>query len=156
MANALDGSGIELAIVGRGWPHLNGWKVVDDFVPESRLAKEIDAASVVLLPYTRYYQSGIALRALEQGRATVGFNTPFLESIMTGKFSGCAVDGALGYAGIVSAIMTYIDDNESASDAFDNYRGEVVNDWRNWAVRNHYIPSPGPRDGARKIEVRRE
>lgn len=61
-----------LEIWGRGWPEVEGWAVHDGYVSESRLDELIGTSLAVLIPYRRFYQSGIALRAVESFRPFVG------------------------------------------------------------------------------------
>ncbi|GAB5077192.1 glycosyltransferase [Arthrobacter sp. AD-310] len=62
----------ELEVVGRGWPSIAGWKVDARFVPEAELNELIRSSDAVVIPYKRFYQSGIAVRALELGTPIVG------------------------------------------------------------------------------------
>lgn len=66
------GGAVALEIHGRGWPPVPGWTTVDGFVSESRLDELIRSAAVVLVPYRRVFQSGIAVRAVELGTPFVG------------------------------------------------------------------------------------
>jgi glycosyltransferase involved in cell wall biosynthesis len=75
-------------ILGRGWPRISGWDVTDRFLSESELDQVIASAGAVLLPYQRYWQSGIAVRALEAGVPIVGASTPFLRDLMGDDDSG--------------------------------------------------------------------
>ncbi|MCL9664418.1 hypothetical protein L2091_04150 [Curtobacterium albidum] len=59
-------------ITGRGWPDVVGWDVDNRFVPESELDDLIRSASVVLIPYRRFFQSGVAVRCVEIGTPVVG------------------------------------------------------------------------------------
>ncbi|MEO5313660.1 hypothetical protein PV772_05965 [Pseudarthrobacter sp. CC12] len=61
-----------LEIVGRGWPAVSGWTVVARFVPEDELDQLISTSDAIIIPYRRFYQSGIAIRALEQAVPIVG------------------------------------------------------------------------------------
>jgi len=61
-----------LEVVGRRWPPIDGWAVTDEFVSEGRLDHLIATADVVIVPYTRFFQSGIAIRSLELGTPAVG------------------------------------------------------------------------------------
>ncbi|MFS0729012.1 hypothetical protein ABC270_02915 [Curtobacterium sp. 1P10AnD] len=61
-----------LEVIGRGWPAVDGWVVRDAFVEEAALDELIAAAGVVLVPYRRFYQSGVAIRSLELGTPAVG------------------------------------------------------------------------------------
>ena len=62
----------DLEVHGRGWPAIEGWKVVEGFVTELQLDELVAGSAVVLIPYKRFYQSGIAIRALEMGTPFVG------------------------------------------------------------------------------------
>ncbi|MFJ3384356.1 MULTISPECIES: hypothetical protein [unclassified Curtobacterium] len=67
-----DNPGLVYSITGRGWPEVTGWEVEERFVPEEELDELIRGASVVLIPYRRFFQSGIAVRCLELGTPVVG------------------------------------------------------------------------------------
>jgi hypothetical protein len=77
-----------LRIAGRGWPDLPGWDVTSEFLAEEQLLDELAAATVVLLPYEHYFQSGIATRAFEQGVPVVGRPHEFLESLFGSGWIG--------------------------------------------------------------------
>lgn len=62
----------DLDIVGRGWPPVEGWHVDARFVPEDELEELIVSSDTIVIPYKRFYQSGIAMRALEHGVPIVG------------------------------------------------------------------------------------
>jgi hypothetical protein len=66
------GSKYCLDIVGRGWPAVPGWNVDARFVPEDELEELILTSDAIVIPYKRFYQSGIAIRALEHGTPVVG------------------------------------------------------------------------------------
>lgn len=61
-----------LEIVGRGWPPVKGWTVDARFVSENELDELIATSDAIIIPYKRFYQSGIAIRALEQAVPIVG------------------------------------------------------------------------------------
>lgn len=71
LAQRLAGS-CRLEIVGRGWPDVEGWHVDPRFVSEPELDQLLATASALVIPYTRFFQSGIAVRALEKGVPVVG------------------------------------------------------------------------------------
>ncbi|PZF62868.1 hypothetical protein DEJ33_15295 [Curtobacterium sp. MCPF17_047] len=79
---AEDGSASHYAITGRGWPAVEGWHVDDRFVPEDELDDLIRSASVVLIPYRRFFQSGIAVRCLELGTPVVGPRNSSLRELL--------------------------------------------------------------------------
>lgn len=63
---------MDLEIHGRGWPDVTGWKKIDGFRSEFEIDQTISSSFAVLIPYQRFYQSGIAIRALELGVPSVG------------------------------------------------------------------------------------
>lgn len=66
------GSKYDLDIVGRGWPEVEGWNVDARFVTEDELDELIATSDAIVIPYKRFYQSGIAIRALEHAVPIVG------------------------------------------------------------------------------------
>lgn len=66
------GSKYDFDIVGRGWPAVKGWNVDARFVSEDELEELIVTSGAIIIPYKRFYQSGIAIRALEQSIPIVG------------------------------------------------------------------------------------
>ncbi len=66
------GSSAQLQIQGRGWPAVEGWDVVEGFVPEGQLVTMFAKSDALVIPYKNFYQSGIAIRALEAGVPFVG------------------------------------------------------------------------------------
>lgn len=91
IAPALRAGGWELTVAGRGWPQIAGWRVIDHFLTEDEFHELLRSAAAVLLPYRYYFQSGVALRALEAGIPIVGRQTGFITSILGADFPG-AVD----------------------------------------------------------------
>lgn len=69
---ALMSERLDLEIHGRGWPSIPGWTVADRFLAEQEFDELVRTASVVLVPYRRVFQSGIAVRALELGTPFIG------------------------------------------------------------------------------------
>ncbi len=61
----------DLLIRGRGWPRVPGWEVEDTFLSEQEFDASIDSAACVIVPYARFYQSGVATRCLERGTPVV-------------------------------------------------------------------------------------
>jgi glycosyltransferase involved in cell wall biosynthesis len=89
----LRGRGHRAVIAGRGWPQVEGWEVIDKFLAEDELDAWIGRSSAVLIPYQRFYQSGIAVRATELGVPVVGPRHPFLAELCGPGWPGL-VDGA--------------------------------------------------------------
>jgi hypothetical protein len=78
--------------VGRGWPAVAGWSVTDRFVAEEQLDELIRTSSAVLVPYVRFFQSGMAIRALELGTPVVGPRSSSLAELL-GADSDWLLDG---------------------------------------------------------------
>jgi GT2 family glycosyltransferase len=81
IAKHLDGSAI-FRIDGRGWPEVAGWENSSRFVPEEELEQIIASSAVILIPYRRFYQSGIAIRSLERLTPVVGPRDSSLADIL--------------------------------------------------------------------------
>lgn len=79
--------GLQTEIVGRGWPEIEGWNVRGEFVEEAQLTDLISTSSVVVIPYRRYWQSGIAIRAFEASVPVVGAHGGFLDELYGGDLS---------------------------------------------------------------------
>jgi hypothetical protein len=77
-------------IHGRGWPSVDGWSVHQGFQGEEQLDALIDSAGVVLIPYSRYFQSGIAVRALERGTPVVGQVGSYVGELFGAGYPGLA------------------------------------------------------------------
>lgn len=84
--------GLRPVITGRDWPAVDGWDVDNRFVDEDEIAPLLRDAACVLLPYAHYYQSGVALRALEVGTPVVGARTAFLEEFFGPDWPGFVAD----------------------------------------------------------------
>lgn len=92
IAPPLRAGGWEPTVAGRGWPQIPGWRVIDRFLSEAEFHGLLRSAVAVLLPYKYYFQSGVALRALEAGIPVVGRQTGFLKSILGTGFPGAVED----------------------------------------------------------------
>ncbi|MFD7007660.1 glycosyltransferase [Rhodococcus jostii] len=54
-----------LEIYGRNWPVVTGWDVKPQFIPEEQFEELIQTSNCVVVPYSRFFQSGVAVRCLE-------------------------------------------------------------------------------------------
>lgn len=79
-------------VLGRGWPPVGGWKITDRFLSEEALQAAIASAGIVLIPYLRYFQSDIAVRALEQGVPVAGQEGSYIAEILGADYPGLARD----------------------------------------------------------------
>lgn len=120
----------DLEIVGRGWPRVRGWSVRSAFVPEAEFDALIASSSVILIPYKRFFQSGVAVRATENSVPVVGERASSLGELLS--TSSWLVDDE----DWADAVRRAIGAGGQARDAVARaaYRG-TVNAWRDWAQR---------------------
>lgn len=84
LAARLPEIGLSLRVRGRGWPKIDGGDVESTFLSEAELDDELRSARCVILPYRHYFQSGIAVRAVELGTPVIGQHNTFLTSLAVG------------------------------------------------------------------------
>ncbi|GHP17326.1 hypothetical protein RN2511_020620 [Rhodococcus sp. NKCM2511] len=72
---------VDLEILGRGWPEVKGWTVADVFLSEQDFDDAVDSASVVVIPYRKFFQSGVAIRCFERGTPVVGLGGTSLDEL---------------------------------------------------------------------------
>lgn len=127
----------ELEIVGRGWPSVPGWKVDPRFVSEDEMDDLVRTSDAIVIPYKRFYQSGIAIRALELGTPIVGRAASSLSDLY-GHDSRLLVaepathtdtDSGSWAAAVRHAIRH---GNAEALVAADIYFHSAVSDWSGW------------------------
>ncbi|ADX74170.1 hypothetical protein Asphe3_30600 [Pseudarthrobacter phenanthrenivorans Sphe3] len=122
--------GIKPKIIGRGWPlDIPGWTVTDSFIAEDEMDVLLGEAWAVLLPYNLYFQSGVAVRALEQGTLTVSPRTSFVEDLM-GSASRSIIDDARSTHDVIRALEYAVEHRNDASSTFIEYRDKVDSSWR--------------------------
>jgi hypothetical protein len=117
-------------IVGRGWKAIPGWEVLDRFVSEDEFDALIGNSSVVLIPYRRFFQSGVAIRCLEMGTPVVGPRASSLESLLRQESRWLVGDESWTRA-VEAAI--YSDPEEIYQIALGAYT-HVLEQWRNWVT----------------------
>ena len=129
-----------LEIFGRGWPPVAGWTVTEGFMTEAEMVRRISDADVVLIPYSRFFQSGIAIRAIEAGTPVVGLNSSSLTDLL-GRGSPLLVDGSEDTAGWAHAIEFAVADGTAAMAGIaTGLRQSAVAAWQVWST-----DGPGPR-----------
>jgi glycosyltransferase involved in cell wall biosynthesis len=132
IGRALDGKAI-LEVHGRNWPEIDGWTVVPGFVSEERLSELMAESSAVVIPYKNFFQSGIAIRALELGVPFVGPRDSVLAD-MVGADSRLLVDG--GKQSWVRAVENALrSDQRDVLAAGMRWRSINVAAWKEWAGR---------------------
>lgn len=82
-------------IIGEGWSAVTGWTVVSRFLSEDEFVQAIRQSSCIVVPYRRFYQSGVVVRAIENG-------VPFVAPLQSQTS-----DLAPGYVGLVSAEQSW-------------------------------------------------
>lgn len=104
---AQSGIALPLEIVGRRWPTVEGWSVRPEFVAEEEMDELLAGSSVVVIPYKRFYQSGIAIRSLEWETPVVGPAGTSMDQLL-GHDSHLLARGewasAIGYAASSAAV----------------------------------------------------
>jgi len=126
------GSDWRLRIVGRGWPPVAGWAVRDAFVTEQEFDRLIRDSDVVLIPYRRFFQSGVAVRCLEVGTAVVGEATSSLTDMLSTE-SAWLVQGDDWERAIDAALTAGPD---SIAEVAKAAHQRALADWTIW-VRDH-------------------
>lgn len=126
----------KLEITGRGWPEVPGWTVNPIFVAEEEFQDLLTTADVVLIPYTRFYQSGVAIRCLEVGTPFVG---PGVESLtaLVGAGSPLLVNHGdenlrEEWSAAIQSALEY--PRSSFGEAADRVRLKTVEGWRELVV----------------------
>jgi len=94
LGKELRGIGLQPVIAGRGWPTVPGWTVDEGFMTEPDMTARLRRARCVLLPYSHYFQSNVAVRALEVGTPVVGHRHPFLEGLLGAEYPGYVEHGS--------------------------------------------------------------
>ena len=118
--------GWDCRIVGAGWPIVRRWQHVRAFVTEEQLTASMLMADVVLVPYRRFFQSGIAVRALEMGRPLVIARCEFSESLLGADYPGLVSSSAPapGWSEAIASMLITTDDG--AFERYERYRDKVT------------------------------
>jgi hypothetical protein len=124
----LRSAGFRPRIVGRGWPQLADWEVRDGFLSEADFDLELGGASVLLVPYRRYWQSGVALRALENGTDVVGARTEFLAKLLGADHPGL-IDGDPDARAWLVAVEATVDGSSRLDERRRVYKDAVDESW---------------------------
>jgi len=114
-------------IVGRGWPAISGWRVQSEFIPESVFANKVAQSSAIVIPYSNFYQSEVALRALENDVPVVGPCGTHVEEVYGSTWPGLVRDDWGGPLTNVLRLTT-----EDVAVRRRRYRRAVAGDWRGW------------------------
>ncbi|MFD0924691.1 glycosyltransferase [Williamsia deligens] len=112
---------------GRRWPPVTGWEVEDTFVSESEVDDLLLSASVVLIPYRKFFQSGVAVRCLELGVPFVGPDETSLMDL-TGSDSQLLAGSRADWLRAVR--FAHAQGRIGADERADRYRREADRAWR--------------------------
>jgi hypothetical protein len=116
-------------IFGRGWPeNIPGWEVDSRFLGESELDSAIDGAAVVLIPYRNYFQSGIAIRALERGTISVSPENSFARDVF-GSVPEAIYRPDATASEVLEHLMAVAELTTSTSEIFEDYRRRTDHSW---------------------------
>lgn len=130
-------SEVDLEIIGRGWPDVKGWTVDSRFVSERELDALVASSDAIVIPYLRFYQSGIAIRALESNKPVVGRASTSLADLY-GKDSKLLVredpETGVVHAGAWAEAVRYAvtEGREEAFSVAREYHAAAVSEWRAW------------------------
>lgn len=80
-------------IMGRGWPEIDGWERTDRFLSEQALAKALASARSIAIPYSAFFQSGIAARAFEFGVPVVSLRHEHIADMYGDDWVGFVTNG---------------------------------------------------------------
>lgn len=116
-------------IFGRGWPeNIPGWEVDSRFLGESELDAAIDEAAVVLIPYRNYFQSGIAIRALERGTLSVSPENSFARDVF-GAVPETIYRPDATAGEVLDHLVAVAESTTSPSEIFEDYRRRTDDSW---------------------------
>jgi len=126
-------------IVGRGWPAVPGWDVDARFVSEEELDHELAAAEVLLLPYRRVYQSGVAIRAAELGTPTVGFVASNVSDIFGEDWAGLLEDSATPESWVHAINEVNQMEPDAIAARIRSWKSGVITSWRSFAESEGWL-----------------
>ncbi|MBY6437547.1 glycosyltransferase [Rhodococcus kroppenstedtii] len=129
-------SDAQLDIVGRGWPVVHGWRTTDRFVDEVEFDALVRSSDAVLIPYRRFFQSGVAVRCVEWGTPVVGPAESSLLALLGADYPGLVGD-ATSVEGWVRATVDVLGRSRSELDAVArDAHLRAVADWSRWVGRS--------------------
>ncbi|WP_241483851.1 hypothetical protein [Rhodococcoides fascians] len=130
-------------IHGRGWPEIEGWDVKSAYLSEDELDSLIRSSAVVVVPYKRFYQSGIAVRCVELGVPFVGPSVGSLIDLV-GEGSELLVKSNEWCSAVAEALKY---DRSAMSEVLSRYAMATKSDWNEWHRTATGLPSTGKSRG---------
>lgn len=128
IAQGLQGTEFLLEIRGRGWAPQDGWVVVDRFLTATDFDHSIGTADCVVIPYSRFYQSGVAVRCLESLVPIVGPRHPHLEELYGKDWPGL-VDKRTNWVQAISNV-TAAGSLENMQEILNRAIGDATATWQ--------------------------
>ncbi|WP_322544630.1 glycosyltransferase family 2 protein [Rhodococcoides fascians] len=131
IAASIGDEDVDLQILGRGWPAVKGWTVTDVFLSEQDFDAAVDSASLVVIPYRKFFQSGVAIRCFERGTPIVGVGGTSLDELV-GNERKLLVGPS--YSSTWSGAVKYGLSREhlSSPSETDAVRAASVDGWNRW------------------------
>jgi len=130
-------------IRGRGWPSIAGWETIEGFIAEEDFDTHLAQAGCLILPYDRYYQSGVALRAMRVGTPVVGRRHDFLEQHWGHDWPGLvdhsASDDVTAWSEAIDRVEQLTRADVAA--AYDASRAKVVAEWAGLLLADDHFRS---------------
>lgn len=132
LADPLRRAGFDLRIAGYGWPRIAGWHIDSRRLGETEIDGIIDRSSAILIPYKNFYQSGIAVRALERGTPIVGPHHGFLVDLFGDEWPGLVSGRAA--ADWVEGIIAASTSRDDVRKAHARYAQTALATWWSYLV----------------------
>lgn len=128
----LEAAGLLPEIWGRGWPEVSGWKVHEGHLSEAEFDRVLHCSAAVLLPYTRLFQSDVAVRAAEAGVPVVGQEGSNLTELYGRNWPGVVAAGANASHWLDAILSVVSRAPTEVIERTDRRYEEVVAEWSNW------------------------
>jgi hypothetical protein len=125
--------GWSLSAAGLGWPSIEGWQVRSEFVPEDELTRLLHRATCLLVPYRFFFQSDIAIRALELGCPAVVPRTLHTEEAWGPDWPGLVAADSNGRA-VMRAVEAAREHRDEVLVRAAAYRTLCVRQWREFLI----------------------
>ncbi|RIJ76898.1 hypothetical protein D1871_09760 [Nakamurella silvestris] len=81
-------AGYTWEIHGRGWPAVDGWTTQEGFIEEAAFDTLVSGSACVVIPYTKFYQSGVIIRCLENLTPVVAVAHPQVDDLFGEDWPG--------------------------------------------------------------------
>jgi hypothetical protein len=120
---------VVLEVHGSGWPPVAGWNVTNQWYSEDEFDALIRTADAIVVPYLEYFQSGVAIRALENLIPVVSTGQWF-ESLYGPHWVGVAHADDWERALAACLYPNTLDLQETLASALESSTAQ----WRKWSM----------------------